>query len=196
MDCAIWGFVDKMWENVGIHMSGFFFSGSHTAKIDEKGRIVLPHEMRLGLVEEGKCEFAIGLGLGGCLTVYKKSAIQTIVEKFRKHQHVAKFQKFFTLFFSTLFQTECDKVGRVALPSSLRSAVGIEKEIVIAGVMDKIELWPKEIYEANLRSLMEGTSPDFSLARMTEEAFALLQEEERTVEQAVDSVMNPVYIPS
>lgn len=196
MDCAIWGFVDKMWENVGIHMGGFFFSGSHTAKIDEKGRIVLPHEMRMGLVEEGKCEFAIGLGLGGCLAVYKKSAIQKIVEKFQKHQHVAKFQKFFTLFFSTLFQTECDKVGRVVLPASLRDAVGIEKEIVIAGVMDKLEIWPKAVYEAHLRSLMEGTSPDFNLARMTEEAFALLQEEERTVEQAVDSVMNPVYIPS
>jgi MraZ protein len=185
-----------MWENVGIHMSGFFFSGSHTAKIDEKGRIVLPHDMRLGLVEDGKCEFSIGLGLGGCLAVYKKSEIAKIVEKFRQNQHVAKFQKFFTLFFSTLFQTECDKVGRVALPASLKAAVGIGKEVVIAGVMDKIELWPKEVYEANLRSLMEGTSPDFNLARMTEEAFSLLHEEERTVEQAVDSVMNPVYIPS
>ena len=36
----------------------------HSAKIDEKGRFVLPQEMRFGLVEEGKCEFAIGLGLG------------------------------------------------------------------------------------------------------------------------------------
>jgi MraZ protein len=197
MDCAICAFVDKMWENVGIHMSGYFFSGSHTAKLDEKGRFVLPQEMRFGLVEEGKCEFAIGLGLGGCLAVYKKSAIQKIVEKFQKHQHVAKFQKFFTLFFSTLFQTECDKVGRVALPASLKAAVGIGKEIVIAGVMDKIELWPKEVYEANLRSLLDGTSPDFNLGKMTEEAFALLnEEEEKTVEQAVESVMNPVYIPS
>ncbi len=196
-DCAICVFVDKMWENVGIHMSGYFFSGSHTAKLDEKGRFVLPQEMRFGLVEDGKCEFTIGLGLGGCLSVYKKSAIQKIVEKFQKHQHVAKFQKFFTVFFSTLFQTECDKVGRVALPASLKAAVGIGKEIVIAGVMDKIELWPKEVYEANLRSLLDGTSPDFNLGKMTEEAFALLnEEEETTVEQAVESVMNPVYIPS
>lgn len=186
-----------MWENVGIHMGAFFFSGSHTAKLDEKGRFVLPQEMRFGLVEDGKCEFTIGLGLGGCLAIYKKSAIQKIVEKFQKNQHVAKFQKFFTVFFSTLFQTECDKVGRVMLPSALKAAVGIEKEIVIAGVMDKIELWPKAVYDANLRSLLEGTSPDFNLAQMTEEAFALLhEEEEKTVAEAVDSVMNPVYIPS
>lgn len=186
-----------MWESVGIDMNGFFFSGSHTAKLDEKGRFVLPQEMRFGLVEEGKCEFAIGLGLGGCLAVYKRSAIQKIVQKFQQHQHVARFQKFFTLFFSTLFQTECDKVGRVALPASLKLAVGIDKEIVIAGVMDKLELWPKQVYEANLRSLMSGTNPDFNLAKMTEEAFALLQDEEKevTVEQAVESAMNPIYIP-
>ncbi len=195
MICAICGIVDKMWENVGNEMSGFFFSGSHTAKLDEKGRFVLPQEMRFGLVEEGKCEFAIGLGLGGCLAVYKKSAIQKIVQKFQQHQHIAKFQKFFTLFFSTLFQTECDKVGRVSLPSSLKSAVGIDKEIVIAGVMDKIELWPKQVYDANLLKLLDGTNPDFNLAKMTEEAFALLQDGERTVEEAVETVMNPIYIP-
>jgi MraZ protein len=179
-------------------MSGFFFfSGSHTAKLDEKGRFVLPQEMRFGLVEGGKCEFSIGLGLGGCLAVYKKSAIQKIVEKFQKHQHVARFQKFFTVFFSTLFQTECDKVGRVSLPSSLKDAVGIGKEIVIAGVMDKIEIWPKEVYDANLRRLMDGSSPDFNLGKMTEDAFSLLQdvEEDKPVEQAVDALMNPAYIP-
>ncbi len=185
-----------MWEKVGKYMSEFFFSGSHTAKIDEKGRFVLPQEMRFGLVEEGKCEFAIGLGLGGCLTVYKKSAIEKIVQKFQQHQHAARFQKFFTLFFSTLFQTECDKIGRAAIPARLKKAVGIEKEIVIAGVMDKIEIWPKAVYDASLDSLMDGESDDFNLAKMTEEAFALLHEEETSPKQAVESVMNPAYVPN
>jgi MraZ protein len=176
-------------------MSGFFFSGSHSAKVDEKGRFVLPQEMRFGLVEEGKCEFAVGLGLGGCLAIYRKSAIDKIVEKFQKHQHVAKFQKFFTLFFSTLFQTQCDKVGRISLPASLKNAVGIEKDLVIAGVMDKIELWPKKVYEENLRNLLGGESEDFSLAKMTEEAFGLLNEEEES-EEVPAAAINPVYAPS
>ncbi len=176
-------------------MSGFFFSGSHTAKLDEKGRFVLPQEMRFGLVEEGKCEFSIGLGLGGCLTIYRKSAIQKIVEKFQKHQHVAKFQKFFTLFFSTLYQTECDKVGRASLPSSLKEMVGIDKEIVIAGVMDRIEIWSKEAYDANIRSLMDGSSPECDLATMTEQAFALLHEgDEPAVAPVEESIMNPIYM--
>ncbi len=159
-------------------MKTFFFSGSSAAKLDDKGRFVLPQEMRYGLVEDGKCEFVIGLGLGGCLAIYRKSMIDKIVEKFQKMQHVAQFQKFFTLFFSTLHPTECDKVGRVSIPAMLKGAVGIQKEIVIAGVMDKIELWPKEVYDRNLRELLEGTSPDFNLAKMTEQAFALLNEVE------------------
>lgn len=153
-------------------MSDFFFSGSTAAKLDEKGRFVLPQEMRYGLVEDGKCEFAIGLGLGGCLTIYRKSAMAKIVEKFREMQHVAKFQRFFTLFFSTLFHTECDKIGRVMLPATLRQAIGADKEIVVAGVIDKIEIWPKQVYERNLAELLTESESD--LTKMAEEAFALL----------------------
>lgn len=173
-------------------MSGYFFSGSTVAKLDEKGRFVLPQEMRYGLVEEGKCEFVIGLGLGGCLAIYKKSVIGKIVEKFKQNQHAAKFQKFFTLFFSTLHPTECDKVGRISLPATLQRAIGIGKEVVVAGVMDKIELWPKEVYDRNLKDLLDGKSLDMNLAKMAEEAFALLHGEEETPLEPT-SAMNPFY---
>jgi len=187
--------MNKMWERVEMVMSRFFFSGSHVAKLDDKGRFVLPQEMRYGLVEEGKCEFVIGLGLGGCLTIYKRGLIDKIVAKFQENQHVAKFQKFFTLFFSTLHPTECDKIGRVTLPANLKTAVGIEKEMVVAGVMDKIELWPKAVYDRNLRALMDGTSPEMNLEKMTEEAFALLHDAEVEEETVVPPVMNPIYTP-
>lgn len=185
-------------------MSGFFFSGSSVAKLDEKGRFVLPHEMRMGLVEEGRCEFAVGLGLGGCLAIYRKSAIGAIVERFRKVQHLAQYQRFFTLFFSTLHQTGCDKVGRILLPDTLRSAVKIGKEIVVAGVLDKIELWPKEVYDANLQQMLDGSSKDGDLAAMTEAAFALLNGVEPQAPQAAASTtgaagvapLNPLYFGS
>ena len=162
-------------------MRKFFFSGSVEAKLDEKNRFVLPQSMRLGLVEAGTLEFSIALGLGGCLAIYRQSDIEKIVDKFKAKQHIAKFQKFFTLFFSTLHQTTCDKIGRVILPSVLKNAVGIEAELVIAGVLDKIEIWPKEKYHAHLQSLLKGTDPEMNLAKMCEEAFALLDDE--TVEE-------------
>ena len=153
-----------------------FFSGSVVAKLDEKGRFVLPQAMRYGLVENGALEFSIALGLGGCLSIYRKSDIERIVYKFKEKQHVAKFQKFFTLFFSTLHQAECDKLGRVGIPATLRQAVGLKErdEIMIVGVLDKVEIWPKEIYDQNLRTMLEGKTPGMNLSKMIEEAFALL----------------------
>ncbi|GAB4192805.1 MAG: division/cell wall cluster transcriptional repressor MraZ [Simkaniaceae bacterium] len=163
-------------------MSSFFFSGSTAAKLDEKNRFVLPQSMRFGLVEEGKLEFTIALGLGGCLSIYRKSDIQKIAEKFRSKQHNHKYQKFFTLFFSTLHHTTCDKLGRVVLPSTLKKAAGIEGEIVIAGVLNKIEIWPKEKYELDLQNYL-NSNDDSSLIAMAEEAFALLDGKENEAEE-------------
>jgi MraZ protein len=160
-------------------MAKFFFSGSTSAKLDEKGRFVLPQEMRFGLIEEGKLEFSLGLGLGGCLAIYRQSDIQKIVEKFQSKQHLGKYQRFFTLFFSTLHQTSCDKIGRVIIPAILKKAAGVKNEIVIAGVLNKIEIWPKEHYETQLETLMTGKDPELNLARLTEEAFALLEDREK-----------------
>ena len=159
----------------------FFFSGSHDAKLDQKGRFVLPQALRYGLVEEGKLEFTIGLGLGGCLAIYRRSDILKIASKFRENQHIAKYQKFFTIFFSTLHHTTCDKIGRLSIPQRLKGAIGIEKDIVIAGVLGKIEIWSKEVYERNLNKILEGKDPEIDLAKMTEEAFALLKEDEKAL---------------
>jgi MraZ protein len=129
-------------------MARGFFSGSYSAKLDEKSRFVLPQNLRYQLVENGELNFSIGLSLGGCLAIYKESEIDAIVEKFQKRKHVAKFQKFFTVFFGTLTQTTCDSVGRVTLHPSLKKAVGVDKELMIIGSMDKIEIWSKEQYES------------------------------------------------
>lgn len=159
-------------------MSRFFFSGSFAAKLDGKNRFVLPQSMRYGLVEDGALEFSIALGLGGCLAIYRKSDIERIVAKFQSKQHVAKYQKFFTLFFSTLHQTSCDKIGRIILPPLLKKAADIKGEIIIAGVLNKIEIWPKERYDAQLHDLLSGKDPESDLKKMAEEAFALLDESE------------------
>ncbi len=159
-------------------MGKFFFNGSTIAKLDEKNRFVLPQEMRFGLVEEGEMSFTIALGLGGCLAIYRRSDIERIVDRFRSKMHMAKYQKFFTLFFSTLFPTTCDKIGRVTLPATLKNATKIKTEIVIAGVLNKIEIWPKDLYEYNLKGMIEGKEPEFDFAKLAEEAFALLDEKQ------------------
>lgn len=169
-------------------MSTPFFSGSNAAKLDEKNRFVLPQNLRYQLVENGQLEFSIGLSMGGCLAIYKKSDIEMMVEQFKKKQHIAKFQKFFTLFFSTLIQTTCDKVGRVTIPSVLKNGVGIKGEIIIAGALNKIELWPKERYEADLANFVGGEGGE-DLQKMMEEAFSTLGEAETVdAEEMIENV--------
>lgn len=177
----------NLWYTVGIcgnKMTGFFFSGSHEAKLDEKNRVVLPQNFRYGLVENGQLSLSLCLGLGGCLTLYKRSDMERIVEKFQKKQHLAKYQPFFTLFFSTLYHTECDKVGRVTLPPLLKRAVKIESEVVIAGVLNKVEIWSKNAFEDQIQALLEGRDSGLHLMKMAEEAFLLLGEEEGKEDEA------------
>ena len=154
----------------------FFFKGSTETKIDEKNRFVLPQQMRYGFVEQGELAFTIGLGLGGCLTVYKRSDVEGIARRFQKRQHDARYQKFFTLFFSTLHPSTCDKLGRVVIPSVLKKAAQIKSEIVVAGVLNKVEIWPKETYALDLEGFLKGQ--DVGLSKMMEEAFLLLDEGE------------------
>ncbi len=181
-----------MWKNgeKGSFMS-FFFSGSYSLKLDEKGRFVLPQSFRLGLVEEGKLEFVVCLGFGKSLNIYKRSDIEKIVKKLQQKQHVGRLQPFFTTFFSTMHQTGCDRLGRVMLPSFLKQRVGIQKELVVCGVLDKIEIWAKESYEENLER-KEG------FHSMMQEAFLLLEEgtcsegEEATKTKLTEEILSKV----
>ena len=167
-------------------MENDYFSGSYVAKLDEKNRFVLPQDLRYQLVEKGKLEFIIALSMGGCLAIYRESEMQEILGRLKKKQHIARFQRFLTLFFSTLIKTTCDKVGRVTIPAALKNGVGIEQEMMITGALNKIELWPREVYEKDLRAFMEGKE---SLKEVMEDAFS---QEEKKVEDAIDRVQREV----
>lgn len=149
-------------------MEQFFFSGATSTKLDEKNRFVLPQHMRYGLIEQGKLEFTLGLGLGGSLAIYRRSEINAIVKRLQSKIHVAKYRQFFTVFFSTLYHTSCDKLGRVLIPHILKKAAKIDQEIVIAGVLNRIEIWSRKQYEYDLETFLNDNDP-MQLLQMTEE---------------------------
>jgi len=160
---------------------GFYLSGSYSGKLDDKNRMVLAQELRYGLVENGELEFVIALGSHGCLTIYKKSEMDRIVERFRAKQHIAKYRKFFTLFFATLFTTDCDKIGRFTIPQHLKDAAKIKSEVVLVGVIDRIEIWSKEAHQNEMNALLQPKGDAIDMASLMEEIFNAPQDEEEIV---------------
>ena len=122
------------------------FMGEYNHTIDTKGRLIVPSKFRETLGEE----FVVTKGLEECLFVYSSEEWKKFEAKFSEvSQFSKKARKFARFFFAGAAVCEMDKQGRVLLPVVLREFAGIEKEVVLAGVADHIEIWSKDRWEDN-----------------------------------------------
>ena len=120
------------------------FMGEYNHTIDAKGRLIVPSKFREKLGEE----FVVTKGLDNCLFVYPMDKWAHIEEAFRKVPLTnKKARDFVRFFFAGAASCEVDKQGRILLPPNLRSYAGLEKEIVSAGVLNRVEIWDKEKWE-------------------------------------------------
>ena len=117
------------------------FMGEYNHTVDAKGRLIVPSKFREQLGDE----FVVTKGLNGCLFVYENTEWKILEEKLKNlpltNANARKITRFF-LAGATL--CEVDKQGRILLPSVLREFAGIEKEAVMVGVGNRIEIWSKE----------------------------------------------------
>lgn len=121
------------------------FIGEYNHTIDAKGRLIVPAKFREKLGEE----FVVTKGLDGCLFVYPNEEWRAIEEKFRTTPLTTKdARKFSRFFFAGAASCEVDKQGRILLPSVLREFAGLEKDVVLAGVLNRVEIWSKERWSA------------------------------------------------
>jgi len=120
------------------------FMGEYHHNIDTKGRLIVPAKMREGLGEM----FIITRGLDQCLFGYPLSEWAIIEEKLKALPLTKKDARAFTrFFFSGATESEIDKQGRINIPSTLLQYAKLEKECVILGVSNRIEIWSKAIWE-------------------------------------------------
>lgn len=118
--------------------------GEYLHTIDSKGRIILPVKFREELGET----FIATKGLDNCLFVYGKDE-WTLLENKLKQLPLAKpeARAFVRFFFSGAAELECDKQGRVLLPNNLREHAELDKDVVVIGVSNRIEVWSKDKWE-------------------------------------------------
>ena len=130
--------------------------GEYHHTIDEKGRIILPAKFREELGES----FIITRGLEECLFVYTNSEWEKITRKLNNLPFTKKDARSFMRFFlSGATATVFDKQGRINITSPLISYANLEKECVIVGVGDRIEIWAKDkwdnFYETNKQEMSD-----------------------------------------
>ena len=117
------------------------FMGEYNHTIDAKGRLIIPSKFREALGSE----FVLTKGLDGCLFVFPMKEWEAFEEKLRSlpliDKNARKFSRFFLAGASTC---ELDKQGRILVPGTLREFAQMDKEVVLTGVLDRIEVWSKE----------------------------------------------------
>ena len=121
--------------------------GEYSHTIDAKGRLIIPSRFR----EELGDNFVVTKGLDGCLFAYTNEERKHFEEKLQaipvSNQKGRRFARYF-LAGATL--CEVDKQGRILIPANLRAAAALEKDVVLAGVGDRVEIWDKNNWaEAN-----------------------------------------------
>lgn len=122
------------------------FMGEYSHSVDTKGRLIMPAKFREQLGEE----FVVTKGLDGCLFVYPMEEWKRIEEKFREVPLTTKdARKFSRFFFAGAASLEVDKQGRILIPGVLREFAELEKEVVLVGVLSRIEIWSREQWETS-----------------------------------------------
>ena len=112
--------------------------GEHHHNIDDKGRLVIPNEYR---VELGN-RFVITRGIEKCLYVYSLTEWEKLVAKLNTLPFTKKDARtFMRSFFSGATVCEFDKSGRINITSPLVSYADLQKECVVIGVNDRLEIW-------------------------------------------------------
>lgn len=116
------------------------FRGGFGHSLDPKGRVILPQKFRLVIGED----FVITKGFDRCLWIFTNEEFRKLDERLKAQPmldaNALRLQRFFQ---GEAVDSNVDPQGRVAIPANLREYASIEKEVMIVGAGNKIEIWSK-----------------------------------------------------
>ena len=131
------------------------FIGEYHHTIDDKGRIIIPAKFRTEL----GTEFIITRGIENCLFVYSIENWNKITDKLNSLPFTKKDARNFIRFFmSGATNVELDKQGRVNVTTPLIQYAELNKECVIIGTGDRLEIWSQESWNDFFNSTKDSMS--------------------------------------
>ena len=139
------------------------FRATSFHSIDDKNRLKIPARFRdvIRAAQTPETDEIVLTGLDNGLVAYTPlewDKIETrILNQAEKSEGMRLFRTFFV---GAAARCTCDKQDRILIPPMLRDYAGIEKEIVLVGVLDHFEIWSRSIYDERLRRLAEASRQD------------------------------------
>jgi len=125
--------------------------GESTHTLDGKHRVFIPKRFLAGLDRDrqGRTPVILTRGFEGCLFLFAEPGWESIVAGLETRAFAGpEERKMQRLFFSQANYLTLDGAGRLLVPENLRAAVGMEREIVLVGAIDRVEIWPKAVWAA------------------------------------------------
>lgn len=122
------------------------FRGSAIGNIDIKSRLILPTKFRKYILPESNNSLIITRGMDECLYVYplneweKEEKILIEMNEFDEKERIIKRE---TL--ELMCEAEMDSQYRILIPKDLIQFANLEKEVVMVGMLDKIEIWNPDV---------------------------------------------------
>ncbi|GAA4303447.1 division/cell wall cluster transcriptional repressor MraZ [Compostibacter hankyongensis] len=147
-------------------MTGFL--GEYEVTLDAKGRFLLPAGFRKQLPGTAGDQFVVNRGFEKCLTLYPMQEWQPIFEKISSlNDFDPKVRQFRRYFLNGATILEPDSAGRLLLPRNLISYAILEKEIILAAAVNKIEIWNKADYQQFFESYLPESFSELARQVMT-----------------------------
>lgn len=121
------------------------YYGEHHTVLDDKGRITVPRRFRETMDVLGHAIWYMTRGFDKSIFLFHRDTWNEIREQSSKFSTMnAKAIDFRRLFFGGVAEVRPDRQGRISVPVHLREHAGLERESVLIGVDDHLELWSKK----------------------------------------------------
>ena len=128
-----------------------FFTSEYESKLDAKGRLVLPARIKIQLPEGESQELVIRRGFEPCLIMYPMVEFKKVFSKISGlNEFNEEYRKLQRNFLSGVVTVELDSNGRFLIPKSMLTYAQIEKDAMLVGTGNKVEIWNPTIYEKHL----------------------------------------------
>jgi len=123
------------------------FTGEFECKMDAKGRLTLPSKIKSKLPEVSGNQLVLSLGLEPCLVLYPMVEYRKIYSRIASmNEFNEEFRRLQRNFFRRIIEVELDNAGRLLIPKSMSKYAKLDKEVILVGMGNRMELWDLTVY--------------------------------------------------